>query len=246
MTGKQIIEQETEIIFEGEKFEKFKKNTKKATTAALIAATLAGSYHYGKLANKLTDKPAVIKDVSPIESGPEEPPAHMRPPPKEEKVEEKETEIAKIHRLVNQYRGTIPYNFMDALIKTESEYKPRAVSYSGARFGRGLCQISEILLEEYNKRNKTDISPTDLFDIETNIKISCWYVKDLMRQFNNDPYKVYAAYNIGAPRFRQYMDTYLEGKSPFGGAYTGLRRFKSYYDPITTVAKAKNNVEDDG
>ena len=68
-----------------------------------------------------------------------------------------------------------------AIIATiESSNNPMAISFSGAKYGRGLCQISEICLKEYNRLaiahqwNKVAID--ELFTPKTNLIIANWYM----------------------------------------------------------------------
>jgi soluble lytic murein transglycosylase-like protein len=58
----------------------------------------------------------------------------------------------------------------------ESGGRVDAVSFRGAKYGRGAYQISEICLAEYNKFNKTSYKPENLFDYTLNKQIASWYL----------------------------------------------------------------------
>ena len=76
------------------------------------------------------------------------------------------------------------YTLMLSLYSIESNFYKNANSFLGAEYGRGLGQISEIALKEYNRKNNTDIKPLELYNEEINIKISCWlyyYYQDLYK-----------------------------------------------------------------
>lgn len=86
---------------------------------------------------------------------------------------------------------------MLSIYSVESKFDKEANSYLGAEYGRGIGQVSEIALADYNRVNKTEYTPNDLYDIVTNVIVSCW-VYDY-----NENYGVYGtdkkiiAYNEG-------------------------------------------------
>jgi soluble lytic murein transglycosylase-like protein len=65
---------------------------------------------------------------------------------------------------------------MSIIAKIESSGNPNAVSFRGEKYGRGLYQISEAVLKEYNSFNRTDIKPDELFNPETCYKVAYWYL----------------------------------------------------------------------
>jgi len=66
---------------------------------------------------------------------------------------------------------------MKKLAWIESSNNPRAVSYKGAKYGRGLYQVSEKVLKEWNDFHPHEkYTPEDLFDPEINRKIATWYL----------------------------------------------------------------------
>ena len=76
---------------------------------------------------------------------------------------------------------------MLSIYSVESKFDKEANSYLGAKYGRGIGQVSEIALADYNRVNKTEYTPDDLYDIATNVIISCW-VYDY-----NENYGIYGA-----------------------------------------------------
>lgn len=95
-----------------------------------------------------------------------------------------------------------PY-YVYAIIKTESGFNPNAVSHKNAC---GLMQISkdtgkwaadEIGIENYSN----DV----LFEPEVNIRIGCWYINWLMKEFDNDMENVTLAYNAGNGKVKQWL-----------------------------------------
>ena len=61
-----------------------------------------------------------------------------------------------------------------AIAKIESSLNPRAVSFLGAKYGRGLHQISEIALKDFNSANPVKYSPAQLFNPKINTEVASW------------------------------------------------------------------------
>lgn len=94
-------------------------------------------------------------------------------------------------------------SFVCSVINAESSFNEKAVSNKGAS---GLMQLmkptadwaaEEIGFENYNYKN--------IFDVETNIHIGCWYLSRLMKQFDNDLTLVLAAYNAGSGNVSKWL-----------------------------------------
>lgn len=95
-----------------------------------------------------------------------------------------------------------PY-LIAAIIKTESNFNPRAVSPKGAL---GLMQVmpktGQWVAEEMGQ---AVFDPEQLFDPETNIRFGAWYLADLSREFQGDPVLVLAAYNGGRSNVKKWL-----------------------------------------
>ncbi|MGL6107635.1 lytic transglycosylase domain-containing protein [Romboutsia sp.] len=91
-------------------------------------------------------------------------------------------------------------NLVYSIMKAESKFKKNAVSNKGAK---GLMQISDITrnwaIEELN------LGTIDIFDPEINIRIGCWYLNKLYKEFG-DKNLVIAAYNGGSGNVRKWLD----------------------------------------
>ena len=124
-----------------------------------------------------------------------------------------------------------PYLVM-AIIKTESSFKPDAVSPKNAR---GLMQISERTGRWGAERLKLDnYSNESLFSPEINIFIGCWYLSVLYGEFGNNDELVLAAYNGGSGNVTQWLkdpDLSPDGKSldkiPFKETEQYLKKVKN-------------------
>jgi len=97
------------------------------------------------------------------------------------------------------YEEAVKYNFnpllITAIIKTESNYDPKAVSDS---YAYGLCQVRRFIAPELaeNIGIKWDGAEKTLFDPIKNIKIGVYYLSMLNRNFN-DIKTAIIAYNQG-------------------------------------------------
>lgn len=90
-----------------------------------------------------------------------------------------------------------------AVIRTESNFQPRATSGQGAR---GLMQIMPETGRWAASQMKVAFSPDDLYDPEYNIRLGSWYLAELLREFGNDPVLALAAYNGGRGNVRKWLD----------------------------------------
>ena len=97
------------------------------------------------------------------------------------------------------YEEAVKYNFnpllITAIIKTESNYDPKAVSDS---YAYGLCQVRRFIAPELAKNIgiKWDGAEKTLFDPIKNIQIGVYYLSILNRDFN-DLKTAVIAYNQG-------------------------------------------------
>lgn len=100
-----------------------------------------------------------------------------------------------------------------AVMHVESAFDPNARSHKGAR---GLMQLMPQTARRYGVR--------DINDPRQNIQAAVLYLRDLMRQFNQNTRLVLAAYNAGEGAVRRY-----QGVPPFGETQDYIRRVLQYY-----------------
>jgi len=127
-----------------------------------------------------------------------------------------------------------------AIIKAESSFDPNAVSRKGAV---GLMQISETTGKWGAENLKLDnYSANDLFNPEINIRIGCWYLNRLMKEFDHKLELVIAAYNGGSGNVSEWLKnrdysssgTRLD-KIPFKETERFLKRVKNYHAIYKTL-----------
>ena len=91
-------------------------------------------------------------------------------------------------------------NLVYSIIKAESKFKEKALSRRGAK---GLMQIADITrdwaIEELELGDDIDI-----YDPETNIRVGCWYLNTLYKEFGKTDL-VIAAYNGGSGNVKKWL-----------------------------------------
>lgn len=90
-------------------------------------------------------------------------------------------------------RNGLDPDFVNSVIKAESNFKTRAVSRKGAQ---GLMQLMP--------GTAAQLGITDPFDPKANVEAGTSHLNSLLNQYHDDPIKALAAYNAGAHRVKQY------------------------------------------
>lgn len=106
-----------------------------------------------------------------------------------------------VNKYCNEY-GIDPY-LVYAIIKTESSFNERAVSYKDAR---GLMQIMPETGKWIAKEMKIEgYIDEDLFVPEKNIMMGIWYLKYLLKKFDNNTRYAIIAYNAGLGNLQEWL-----------------------------------------
>ncbi|QOR36443.1 lytic transglycosylase domain-containing protein [Clostridium sp. 'deep sea'] len=99
--------------------------------------------------------------------------------------------------------GLDPY-FIASIIRTESNFVPRALSKSGAI---GLMQLMPNTAKWVADKVELKIAKNeDLYDPNTNIKLGTFYIKHLLNKYNNNTAMALAAYNSGMGRVKEWIN----------------------------------------
>ena len=130
-------------------------------------------------------------------------------------------------------------NLVFSVIKAESGFESDATSRSNAR---GLMQITDSTgVWAAEKMGLQDFRVENLYDPETNIRIGCWYLKNLIEEFEDYNYNdrinlALASYNAGIGRVKLWLedkDLSSTGerldKIPYEETDTYVRRVNNYY-----------------
>lgn len=137
-------------------------------------------------------------------------------------------------RAIAKEHGLDP-NLLLAVMRVESVYQKRIISYAGAM---GLMQImprTGTLIAQ--KMGAQDFNTTELLDPQTNIKFAAWYLSSLLKRFDGVLPLAIAAYNGGPHNVRKWLtlysntmplDAFLE-HIPFGQTHRYVRRVLTHY-----------------
>ncbi|MGL5346061.1 MAG: lytic transglycosylase domain-containing protein [Peptostreptococcaceae bacterium] len=93
-----------------------------------------------------------------------------------------------------------------SVMKAESKFRPNAISHKGAK---GLMQISDITKDWAIE--ELQLGEIDIFEPETNIKIGCWYLNKLFKEFGELDL-VIAAYNGGSGNVNKWLGNKVYSK----------------------------------
>ena len=133
-------------------------------------------------------------------------------------------------------RYGIDPNLVFAVMRVESVYNPRIVSYAGAI---GLLQImprTGRLIA--HSMGLSDWTTDRLLDPATNIEMAAWYLASLLRRFDGRLPLAIAAYNGGPHNVRRWMrdhsasmpiDAFVE-RIPFDQTHRYVRRVLTHYE----------------
>ncbi|MGI5920745.1 MAG: lytic transglycosylase domain-containing protein [Syntrophomonadaceae bacterium] len=101
------------------------------------------------------------------------------------------------------YEYNIDPYLVFAIIRAESKYQTGAQSSVGAR---GLMQIMPETAQWISSQMGTgEFDPVKLHDPEINIRMGCWYLADLSKEFDGRIPIIVAAYNAGRGKVKQWV-----------------------------------------
>jgi len=117
--------------------------------------------------------------------------------------------------------------FIHAVIKQESRYDPKAVSYVGAQ---GLMQMMPATAKRFGLK--------DPFDATTNVEAGTKYLKWLLKRFNGDVSLALAGYNAGEGSVDKY-----KGMPPYSETQNYVKKivatYGKTYHPVLAPDDAK-------
>lgn len=103
-----------------------------------------------------------------------------------------------IESLIKTYSRiyNIPSSLIKAVVRVESNFNPTAQAYEKniKKYAYGLMQI---LTDTAKQVTKTDVTGSDLFNPDTNIKIGTKYLRWQLDRYGQDRDSAIAAYNAG-------------------------------------------------
>jgi hypothetical protein len=110
-------------------------------------------------------------------------------------------DLQPIIRIINRsaLANNVDPNLVYAIIKSESNFSPRAVSPRGAK---GLMQLMPEVWQQYHKKNSDNDKDNDIFSPEANIDVGVKYLKDLLNYYQGRVDLALEAYNAGISNVR--------------------------------------------
>lgn len=133
-------------------------------------------------------------------------------------------------------RQRLDPDFVNSVIKAESDFYPRAVSPKGAQ---GLMQLMP--------GTAAKLGVSDPFDPRANVEAGTTYLSELLDLYNNDPIRALAAYNAGPQRVQQYhgVPPYRETKLYIARIVRDFnaKKAKQKTQVATAQASTKKNTE---
>lgn len=124
---------------------------------------------------------------------------------------------------LSQKAGLDP-KFVTAVVKTESNFNPQAVSRKGAQ---GLMQLMPSTSKNYNVQNP--FNPWD------NLKAGIEHLKNLLARYQGDQKLALAAYNAGGDAVKKYG-----GVPPYPETNNYINQVFNYYKKINTSLKKRD------
>ena len=126
-------------------------------------------------------------------------------------------------------RRQLDPDFVNSVIKAESNFYPHAVSPKGAQ---GLMQLMP--------GTAAKLGVNDPFDPKANVEAGTEYLSELLDLYNNDPIRALAAYNAGPQRVQQYhgVPPYRETKLYIARIVRDFNAKKTRKTTLTTAAQA--------
>jgi hypothetical protein len=115
----------------------------------------------------------------------------------------------------------LPVYVVYAIIYTESEFKSKALSNKSCR---GLIQVSESCLQDYNNKHTEQYTFDEMYDIRKNLQVGIWHYQRYRKYVENDNWvALYAIYNNG-----------LTGYNKFGteNIKSAVERFEFYLEKM--------------
>lgn len=119
-------------------------------------------------------------------------------------------------------RRQLDPDFVNSVIKAESNFKTRAVSSKGAQ---GLMQLMPGTAAQLGVSNP--------FDPKANVEAGTTYLSQLLDLYHDDPALALAAYNAGPQRVQQY-----HGIPPYRETHAYIARIARDYNARKTAQKA--------
>lgn len=126
-----------------------------------------------------------------------------------------------------------------SVIKAESKFNPEACSNKDAM---GLMQITGDTADWIAKEMElTDYTVDKLYDEEYNIKMGCWYLNNLRKEFNTEGLYL-AAYNAGRGRVKEWLKDSRYSEDGKILSYIPYAETNNYVNKVENYHKIYKNI----
>ncbi len=128
-----------------------------------------------------------------------------------------------------------------SIIKAESKFDRNARSSKDAM---GLMQIMKVTAEWANEElKKESLEESDIYDVDTNIEIGCWYLDRLNKLYDGDITLMAAAYNAGIGNINKWLEKgeVTEDNIPFPETKKYVKKVKLNYEVYKKIYRGDDN-----
>lgn len=91
-----------------------------------------------------------------------------------------------------------------AVVRTESSFRPEAVSQDGAC---GLMQVLPVTAEWIDFKRGSELPENGLYAVGTNLDYGCWFLRFLLDRYDGSVRNALVAYNAGYNRLESWLET---------------------------------------
>lgn len=127
--------------------------------------------------------------------------------------------------------------FVAAVVRTESNFDPKAVSGDGAI---GLMQVLPATGEWIAWRRGAEFDREKLYDPEFNLDYGCWLMSFLLERYGGNEKYALIAYNAGFARLDEWLKTNADENGELGEIPYAETR--NYVDRITRLKERYGEV----
>jgi len=205
-----------------------KKDLKRMGAAALLGLASYGALNYSP--KKQTSPVSIEQTAETID--PEQQIAEVYEELGDPELKAQDAIYPEYYDYVEKYCDRLDPNFIEQVMYAESR---GGQNMKFDKNGRGIMQVSDIALKDYNKKNISNYTIHDLKDPGINIKIGCWYLNWIAKRLAANeqavtPENIYLAYNVGMTNFLHHKHLYFSGINPKTGKkdYNGMTNFYSF------------------
>jgi hypothetical protein len=118
----------------------------------------------------------------------------------------------------------------------ESDFRTSALSNKNCK---GIFQISQICLDQYNSYNGFTYNHDDMYTMWSAFEVMSWYIRWLLeRDIVENHFQAYTAYNVGIGNYYRYKRSYNLGLFPDGRSYMVKDKYHIVHKDVNLALEA--------